>query len=324
MKKILGQVILGQRPRALFTQVLCIAMLLGCNPKPLEPLPEKTNDNLSFFGFTLVDVGFDDPTDWEAKTSYLVEVAGFTNVADVLVIEANADIREQLEAFGGRRMKAVLHLHELFFEKVGEGGDRSGVLYGLRSDYQQRWDAFRSFNELDKNQDLIHCFYLGEEPAWNGISESEFTNACDYVKQTIPAIPILSIEAYPVVDALYAPPSVDWIGFDHYFIARPASDAAFAREYASMKSRMLPHQQVCLIMDAHFLPIGHGVAGLRKRDMHQVARDYYTLANADTTVVGILGYHWPSGFERRSVVGARHMPRHVLEEYQRIGKTIID
>jgi hypothetical protein len=299
------------------------SLIIGCNKSTIkEPLPVKTNTNLTYFGYTLIDVGWDDPSDKEIKTNYIDEVADFSNVADILVVEPTDNIVARLQTFNQNGVKAMLHLNEIFFEQKSTGGNKSGFIYGLRSDYKTRWDTFISTNDLLTNSNMINCFYIGEEPSWNGIPENEFEEACNYAKSTIPNIPIFNVEAFFDVDNFYTPNSVDWVGFDHYFLQQPSQNIDFMSEYTTMKAKMKSHQKIFLIMDAHWIKILHGSSGISKNDMDFIARDYYNLANNDTNVIGILGYFWPSGFDIKKSVGARHLPDHVKEEHIKIGKAI--
>ncbi len=306
--------------------IILLTLLTGlttCQKKELtSALPAKTNPNLNYFGYTLVDVGWDDPSDKNDKTNYVDEVHSFSNIADILVTSPEDNIIARLEIMDQVNVKAVIHLNEIFFEQTGEGGDKSGFIYGLRPDYQARWNNFILTNDLTNNHHLINSLYIGEEPAWNSIPESDFTLACDYIKQTLPQVPVFSVEAFAAIDEMYIPQSVDWVGFDHYFLNDPESDKDFLEEYMIMKSKMYSHQRIILIMDAHFIKFAHGSSGISKNDMDFIARAYYNIANADTVVVGILGYHWPNGFEFKSALGARGFPDHVLKEHQMIGKTI--
>ena len=49
----------------------------------------------------------------------------------------------------------------------------------------------------------------------------------------------------------------------------------------------------------------------------RIATSY--VANADTAVIGILGYFWPRGFDAPNSVGSRDLPTSVLDEHERIG-----
>ncbi len=307
-----------------FTLLLSlIIFFFSCKKEELkEPFPPKTNPNLKYFGYTLVDVGWDDPTDTENKTNYIDEVESFSNVADILVTTPTDNIIGRMEKFQQYNVKTMLHLNEIFFEKKSTGGNKSGVIYGLRIDYQERWDIFVATNNMATNYTMVNCFYIGEEPAWNSIPENDFKKACDYAKLTIPQVPIFSVEASLAVGDFYAPSSVDWVGFDHYFLKEPSTNTEFLTEFNQMKVKMKSHQKIFLIMDAHWIKILHGSSGISKNDMDFIARDYYKFANSDTTIIGVLGYFWPSGFDIRNAVGARHLPNHVLDEHVRIGKSI--
>jgi hypothetical protein len=306
-----------------FFIVLFSLAVFSCKKEVIsEPFPAKTNPNLVHFGYTLVDVHWDDPTDDSDKTNYIDEVAPFSNIADILVVSSDDDIRDRLDLMQSHDVKGVLHLHELFFELVGSVDSLSGADYDLRPDYMERWDTFVTTNDFDTDISSLSCFYLGEEPTWNSISTEDFTAASDYIKATVPDVPILLIEAFPAVEALVIPNSVDWVGFDHYFIADPGSNVEFKEELAEIKSKKLAHQDLILVLDAHYIPFAHGSSGISKYDMDVVARNYYKLANSDTSVIGMIGYHWPSGFDFNSAIGTRGLPSHVLDEHQLIGKAI--
>ena len=302
--------------------IFVVLAFFSCKKSSLEPINSKVNSNLEYFGFTLIDVFWDDPKDNSDKTNYLDEISSFSNLADILIVEPSDIIIDRINFFDNNQVKAVLHLNEIFFEQTATGGSKSGVIYSLRSDYKSRWDEFISVNSINSMTDKIACLYIGEEPAWNSISESDFQMATDYAKSTVPTIPILNVEAYASINDIYCPASVDWVGFDHYFIQNPSVDPTFQSELDIMKGKMKTHQNILLIMDTHWMKNFHGSVGISKNDMDYIAREYYNMANSDTTVVGILGYFWPSGFDFKNSVGARHMPEHVIEEYELIGKTI--
>ena len=302
--------------------IFCISFI-GCRKFEIkEPFPEKSNSNLKYFGFTLVDVGWDEPGDRSSKTNYTDEISNFCNIADILVTDPSVNIIDRVEYMNSFGVKPILHLNDMFFEKKSTGGGKSGVVLGLRSDYQQRWDAFIAANNLTSNYSKIHSFYIGEEPAWNSIPESEFKMACDYAKATVPQVPIMLIEAYLAVDYMYAPSSVDYVGFDHYFLPSSTKSSIYLTEHQTMKSRLLSHQKIFLVADMHWIKILHGSSGISKNDMNFIAREYYKFANTDTSVIGILGYFWPSGFDKKGSTGAREMPKHVKKEYEKIGKAV--
>ncbi len=301
------------------------ASTVGSDPEGPTASTEDTasSSHLAYYGFTLIDTAVDDPTDDEARTNYADEVAGFTNLADILVIGPNDDIRDRIAAMDALGMASLLHLHFLFYEHVG-GDAPSGADFALYDDYEQRWQTFVRVNELDLYPERLGALYLGEEPTWNGVSAEELAAASDLIDATLPTVPIAIVEAYPAIDDLVVPASADWVGFDHYGFADPAPDPSFLDEFERLKGRRsTPDQRTILVMDSHFISFLHGTRGLEIDDMGDVARSYAELAAADESVVALLGYVWPSGFDHPSAVGARGMPGDVRATYEAIGRDIL-
>lgn len=297
--------------------------LTSCSKEEKSIDPNPIDNHLAHFGFTLIDTYVDDPTDGIEKNNYLDEVHTFSNLADILVVNPTDNLKDKIKMMDNRDVKVVFHLIELLFDRVDDNA-QSGHNYDLRSDFKSRWDTFVVTNDLQNQKGSIGCFYIGEEPTWNGISSRELTQACDYVKSSLPEIPIMVVEAYPAISDLEIPMSVDWVGFDHYFIKEPSKDEKFTQEWDLLKSkRSRSDQKLVVIMDTHYIPEIHGdIAGIELSEMKSVATDYYNLAKSDTSVVAILGYFWPSGFDLPSSIGARGMPEEIKSEYIRIGKEI--
>lgn len=304
------------------TLIFSIILLISCHK---ENQPEQAIDSthIKYFGFTLIDTFWDDPTDNQTKTNYIDEVFGFSNIADILVVNPSDNITTRMTEMSDLQVKSILHLSDIFFELVGNLSP-SGFEYDLRADFQVRWDEFINVNDLQINQDLIQTFYIGEEPTWNGISFSELKSATDYVKFTLPNVPIMIIEAYPAIDQLQIPNSVDWIGFDHYFIKDPKGNTDYLSELNTLKLKFSnDEQKLVLIMDTHFISSFHGdFGGISLNEMNEVANSYYELAKSEPKTIAILGYFWPSGFDISSSIGARNMPQNIKENYIRIGKEI--
>ena len=304
------------------TLIFAIVLLVSCH-KENQSDQTINSSHIKYFGFTLIDTYWDDPTDNQTKTNYIDEVFGFSNIADILVVNPSDNIVARMTEMNDFQVKSILHLSEIFFEIVGTSSP-SGVEYDLRTDFQSRWDEFINVNNLQVNQDLIQSFYIGEEPTWNGISFSELKSATDYVKSAIPTIPIMIIEAYPIIDQLQIPNSVDWIGFDHYFIKDPNSNLDYLSELNNLKSKFTnAEQKLVIIMDTHYISSLHGdFGGIALNEMDGVANSYFELAKSEPKTIAILGYFWPSGFDSPESIGARNMPENIKENYIRIGKEI--
>lgn len=120
------------------------------------------------------------------------------------------------------------------------------------------------------------------------------------------------------------PNSVDWIGFDHYFVEDPKTDVLYLNELNTLKSKFTTSEQkLVLIMDTHYISDFHGdYGGIALNDMDKVANSYYDLAKSEPKTIAILGYFWPSGFDNPESIGARNMPETIKENYFRIGKEI--
>ena len=302
----------------LFFGVLSIG---ACNSKNDSP-DISDSSHIKYFGFTIVDTYWDDPSDNETKTNYSDEVAPFSNMADILVLDPATTIVGKMEVMNGLQMKSILHLYELFFEADGTDAP-SGTNYRLRTNAQERWNVFMTTNALNENQGLVQAFYIGEEPTWNGISFTELQQATDYVKSSLPNIPILVIEAYLALGDLQVPASVDWVGFDHYFIKDPKNDATYTSELNLLKSKLTPEQKLVVVLDAHYIDFAHGDhGGVALNEMGEVALSYYDLAKSEPRTIALLGYFWPSGFDSDNSIGARNMPDVVKNKYISIGKEI--
>lgn len=298
-----------------------VLSLGACNSKNDSP-DISDSDHIKYFGFTIVDTYWDDPSDNETKTKIFDEVAPFSNMADILVLDPTTTIVRKMEVMNGLQMKSILHLYELFFEADGTDAP-SGTNYRLRTNAQERWNVFMTTNALNENQGLVQAFYIGEEPTWNGISFTELQQATDYVKSSLPNIPILVIEAYPALGDLQVPASVDWVGFDHYFIKDPKNDATYTSELNLLKSKLTPEQKLVVVLDAHYIDFAHGDhGGVALNEMGEVALSYYDLAKSEPRTIALLGYFWPSGFDSDNSIGARNMPDVVKNKYISIGKEI--
>lgn len=280
-------------------------------------------NQLKYFGFVLVDTYWDDPTDSTNKINYADEIHTFSNIADILVVEPSDDLVNRILYMDSLEMKVILHLQSIFFEAIGRGGN-TGTIYGLRADYQQRWNQFVQLNSAVIHDNFIQSFYIGEEPFWNGISFQDFKAATDYVKQNKPNIPIMMIEAHPILDSIQIPTSVDWVGFDHYFIKNPNTDLNYQNELKALKSKLATiDQKIVIVMDAHYIPAYHGVAaGIGISEMGEVAKNYYELAQNEPKAIALIGYFWPNGFDTSDAIGARGMPESVKKEYRKIGNEI--
>ena len=309
--------------RNIVTIIFIFIILFSCKKDDdLSPI-NNPNSHIEYFGFTLIDTYWDDPTDSEIKTNYADEIYTFSNLADILVVDPNDDLVQRTQVFSDFKLKAIFHLNELFFELI-DTNSPSGANYDLRPDYQQRWNEFKSINDAILDTSFVGAFYIGEEPTWNGITFSELNNVAELLKADKPAIPLMIIEAYPILNDLQVPDLVDWVGFDRYFIKNPNDNPEFQEDWQILKSKLSnSSQRIMVVMDSHYIKWAHGDFGnIDLTQMGEVANNYYRLAKNEEKVVGIIGYFWPNGFDFPESIGARGMPPNVKSEYKRIGKEI--
>ncbi len=310
----------GLRVLAGILAVVITACGFGCSNSPGTSVPPETS--LQYFGYALVDCGFDDPLDAAAQTNYVTEVASFTNIAQMCVFDPNDNVADRLQLMSQNGLKALLAVQAIFFVGAPDATQGSGMNFEIHPQYQERWDDFVRKNNLLQNSSTIAAFYVVDEPVWNGVSFSELKMAADAVKATFPSVPTAIVEAPDGIGTLQVPTSIDWIGFDHYAIPRPDTDPAFRNELALLKSkRSRVSQRIVLVMDAQWLPF-YGDAGYSESYMATVATSYYKLAQSDPEVIGIIGYLWPGGFDDPRQKGARNLPQNVIDEHIRIGKAI--
>jgi hypothetical protein len=300
-----------------------LSIILLCSCSKLNTESTAAGSHIKYFGFSLIDTFWDDPTDNSNTTNYINEVSSFTNIADILVVDAQNDIKERLNTMSAVDVKAYLHLNDLFFEYANANAP-SGTNYNLRADYQTRWNQFCTLNNLQENASKIQAFYIGEEPTWNGITFEEIKTVSDYIKTTITDIPIMLIEAHTALDDLIILNAVDCVCFDHYFIKKPEHDTEYLQELEVLKSKLsTENQKLVFVMDTHYIETIHqDVSHIELSEMKAVANSYYNLAKSEPKTIAIIGYFWPSGFDNINAIGARNMPEAIKENYKNIGKAI--
>lgn len=282
------------------------------------------SDHIKYFGFSMVNTYFDDPLDNEYKTNYVNEVSAFTNIADVVVFDPNVSISEDITNVINEGLLVYIHVFELFFE-IDNTDNLNTTDFRIREDYQERWIQFCDKSEIDQHINDIAFIYLGEEPTWNGITYEELKKASDCIKEYDGRLKVAVIEAYPAVEELIIPDSVDYVGFDKYAVKDPYTNKAYNELMDVIRQKMDQHQKILLVMDTHYIDSLHKeYGGIDTDDMGEVAKSYSKLANDYDEIIGIIGYCWPSGFDSKTALGGRDMPQHVIDIYETIGRLIIE
>lgn len=320
---------LGVTSMRSFLAVLLIiaSMVTACKVSPSSTVVsvETSSNGLEYFGFAVVDCGWDDPHDDEIRTNYVDEVTGFTNVAQMCVYDATENLQSRIELFSKANIKALLHIELILFTHQPSIFTGSGVKAKLRSDAQERWNVFVETNRDWLNEGKVAGFYIADEPVWNGISEKDFTQAVAIVKESFPSIPTVSIEAYPVIDRIMVPETLDWVGFDYYDSTDPLNDPVY-QDYLDtvLAARTRDDQRVVIVASTQWLPYYKTAEDISSDDMADVIQSYFDLAVSLPESIALIGYLWPGGLDDADQLGARELPENVQVLLQEIGDEIIN
>ncbi len=283
----------------------------------------SSNNNLVYFGFAVVDGGLDDPHDNSSKTNYIDEVGSFTNVAQMAVFSPTESLKPRLSKFKKAGVKAILHIEPLLFESKKDSNSPSGFKISLRSNAKKLWKTFVTINKKVLTPSNIAALYVIDEPVWNGVSLKELTFALKLVKDELPDIPTMSIEAYPVVKQIMIPESLDWIGFDRYDSVDPKNDKAWLADLETVrKARTRKSQKIVIVASTQWLPFYLKDAGIHPKDMEKIAWSYYYVAKSQPDVIALVGYLWPGGLDDPKQLGARNLPDNVKKALRKMGREI--
>lgn len=278
--------------------------------------------HLKYFGYYFVDVEYDDnPNDGIVFNNYTSEVSSFTNLNQMAAYFPSQNLVARINSMNAQCTKPFLAFQDMFYNRIDNNAP-SGNHYVLYPDYQARWNEFKAVNGSVLNASKIGAFYMIDEPKWNNVSYDDLNNVSQMIKADYPDIPILLIEAYPQVAYIQVPTSVDWLGFDRYFMFNPSTNTSYLQNLADLKlRRSTPNQKIFIVMDNNWIP-AYGVAGQTAEKMDIVAQDYYNLAASDPEIVGLLAWVWPNRVDAPSQVGARSLPQNVKNKNIEIGTKI--
>jgi hypothetical protein len=300
----------------------CSALLVSCNAALFFPtINTAAPAHLKYFGHFFVDVEVDDPHDTTNKMNFTDEIASSSNLAQMTAYYASQDLRARVRAMNDLCVKPFLSLQEVFFDRIDAAAPSGGKRFALVSDYQSRWETFKTTNAGSLEAGSIGAFYLVDEPVWNGVTFGDLEAVAQMVKRDFPNVPTLIVEAYPVLDSLRVPTSIDWIGFDRYGVFTPSTDASYLAQLATLKSkRSTPDQKIFLVIDDQWIP-EYGGRGVSASQMSATIQDYYDLAASDPEVAGLLGYRW-AGNVGDPAVGVRDMPQNIIDLNVSLGKRV--
>jgi hypothetical protein len=304
-----------------FVLLTCSTLLASCNSALFFPtINSAAPTHLKYFGHFFVDVEVDDPHDTTNKINFTDEIASSSNLAQMTAYYASQDMRARIRAMNDLCVKPFLSLQEVLFDRVDQAAP-SGTRFALVSDYQARWETFKTTNAGSLEAGSIGAFYLVDEPVWNGVTFGDLETVAQLLERDFPSVPTLIVEAYKVLDSLRVPTSIDWIGFDRYEVFKPSTDVSFLAQLATLKSkRSTSDQKIFLVIDDQWIP-EYGQLGVSASQMSATIQDYYDLAASDPEVAGLLGYRW-AGVAGDPAIGVRDMPQNIIDLNVSIGKKV--
>jgi hypothetical protein len=296
-----------------------LALALGTDPTHAQ----LANERIRYFGFALVDCGYDDPLDSEAKTNYVDELAGWANLAQLCATDPDENLGARLDAFAHAGVQAALFVEPLLFAAHPDPTTPSGRRLTLRPDAAARWSRFVARNRAHLTPEHIAMLYVADEPVWNGLAAAPFEVALALLKGALPALPTFAVEAFPVVRQALAPAQLDWVGFDRYDRPDPAHDPTWQADYAALRARRTrPDQKIVIVANTEWRP-AYAELGLQPKDLAAVAYSYWEVASGDPDVVALAGYLWPGGFDDPAQLGGRNLPASVRAVLREIGEKIV-
>ena len=295
--------------------VLTILMLIGCEQVSVQ--------TLGYFGFAIVDCGWDDPSDATIKTNYIDEVSSFSNIAQMCVYASSDEISNRIARFNNAGVKAIVSIESILFERGQDTSPSGGKRAILRANAVTELTKFVTLNKNVLNPSTVAALYIIDEPVWNGVSLRDLTLALQIVKKALPGIPTMVIEASQVVNQIMIPIELDWVGIDDYGIIDPEHDANWLAQLNKVSTaRSRADQKIVIIANTQWLPYFKSDAGINPSDMEAIANSYHRLAVSYPDVVALVGYSWPGGLDDPKQLGARSLPANVQQSFRTIGLEI--
>jgi len=198
---------------------------LQCLPSNDTTLP--VSPHLKYTGM-LSSMGNDtiDYNQWKLDVSATLKMGNLQAVEfmplkdDVDLTESFKLFKQKLEFLSQQKINILLVVQNIFFDLNGQ----------LKKDYEKNW--LKLLTAISPYQSSIKVIYPYDEPFWNIVSNQKknnklfvnnqtmynnLTTAGLLMHKTLPNVPLVYVEGYPVVnEKLKIPDVFDWIGMDCY------------------------------------------------------------------------------------------------------------
>ena len=214
------------------------------------------------------------------------------------------------------RMKAIVSVHDLFFERDPALGPNAP--FSLRADHLESWQSFVLRNREVLSYAYTWAFYIADEPFWNQIPPADIAVADSVVRQTFPLIPTMASMSPQDLDAApadLAPDLLDIVGFHMYALeADPNIDPAY-QHYLGLLQEKLGDREYVIIADSWWNEVLHAGSSPDLQTLIARAGQYRQVAE-DLGAVALGAFIWQSFDEG---TGLRDLPEALVREYIRIG-----
>lgn len=269
--------------------------------------------DFGYFGTANSDVG---------TGNYIAELSGASNIATISPPSDDAQnvdyVIDLIIESHNNGMKSVIWVDHLFFYIDWDSPEKELYLY---PDYQERWNRYAT--KIAPYINLIHMFYVLDEPYWNGsqaqISDADMLIMLETVgvtiKRTFPRVNVGN--CFGGLSDVEIPISYTLVGFDYYYDLSEDINLYFNkyRAYLSFfKTKMYPHQKLFMVPGG-FQFVSNPVP---QNELIYVAHFFQELFLCDPRAEMMIVFLYPpiSG-----VTGLKELPW-VMAKYEEIGYRI--
>jgi hypothetical protein len=304
-------------------------LINGCVIQPtitcLDPLLKPSTTippHLLYAGYFVGNPTSAASTSIEGFIASMDELKGQGNVVvisylpqEILHPSINPDVLivEKILSAKARGFKIVIEIPTVFFD-FNFSKMRFNVS-SLSLGYQKNWNHFKEL--ITPHLTSIVGFYPFDEPYWNafgsGVPSSDMKIFLEEIAVTIktdfPNIPLIFIEAYPMVNEdLQLPKGWDWIGMDCYGsfdkCGAAGSERSIPEYYNVLKSKMTPNQKLVVIPDAFLFT--ETPSPIEKTALVRRAKQFLDWVSSEPKIVAVVPFTY-NNLKEEHISGAREM-----------------
>lgn len=252
----------------------------------------------------------------------LNQTKGYTNFAHIATVDVSGTfVRDRVTAMSQKGIKATIDLGKVLW---------CGTSYTyLCSDYQTRWNTWKTTNASILTSDKVLAFAIRDEPFFNKVNIPGYETAAQMVKTDFPWAKIFLVEAACAVRGSCngtshtafsqytgTMPSVDWVGVDEYAI-RPTTNTGYKNAVQKLKLKF-PGKKTVYIMDGYWDAAHDAVLSLS--NMRTVAQEWHTVARDDFDSVLLGVFLW--GSLGTGTTGSGKLSCDIMQQHVTVGREV--